>query len=132
MSEFVEYERVCDEFDKRQYIHFVTLKPPRGSDKTVDVMRLMEYMNRRKMLYWLVECDSETEYKHYHGIISFSDDTCVEDILKRKASFQRKVNRDIGFCYPLQKVDSLKCIYQYIRGSTNKNIREWITIKEYL
>lgn len=127
MEELITFQQIDACFNKRQYVHFVTLKPPKGVDKSDKVKTLMIYLIKRKIQFWIVECDSETEYRHFHGVLSYPDDTLVEEIDKKKASFQRKVNRDIGFCYPLQSVQNLKQVYKYIRGESNILIREWIT-----
>ncbi len=118
---------IDDVFNKRQYVHFMTLKPPKGVDRAEEIIKFMNYLLTRKITFWLVECDSESEYRHFHGIVSYPDDTRVEDMEKKKSSFQRKVNRDIGFCYPLQKVQNTRHIYNYIHGASNTFIREWLT-----
>ncbi len=132
MTDLKSFEEIDAVFNKRQYVHFLTLKPPSGVDKRQQVLDFMIYLIKRKISFWIVECDSETEYRHFHGIVSYPDDTPIEDMDKRKASFQRKVNRDIGFCYPLQRVQSIKAVYKYIRGETNQFINEWVTDQEIL
>ena len=132
MDNLKSFKEVDEVFNKRQYVHFMTLKPPRGVDKSEAVKSFMIYLIHRKVNFWVVECDSETEYRHFHGIISYPDDTPIEDIDKRKASFQRKVNRDIGFCYPLQRVQNLGNVYKYIRGESNIFVNEWLTDQEIM
>ena len=104
----------------------MTLKPPRGVDKTESIAKFMRYLIKRDISFWLVECDSETEFRHYHGVASFPDYTKVEDMEKRKSAFQRKVNRELGFCYPLQVVQNLRSVYKYIHGPSNKVLNEWL------
>lgn len=127
MEDLKSFKEVDDVFNKRQYIHFITLKPPNGVDRSEEVQSLMRYLVKRNVQFWIVECDSEEEYKHYHGIVSYPDDMSPEGMLKARVAFQRKVNRDIGFCYPLQQVLSVYAIYKYIRGLSNLFINEWLT-----
>ena len=70
MEELITFQQIDACFNKRQYVHFVTLKPPKGVDKSDKVKTLMIYLIKRKIQFWIVECDSETEYRHFHGVLS--------------------------------------------------------------
>ncbi len=127
MDDKYSLAEVTQMLDKREYIHFITLKPPHILNKKHQVMKLMEYLIKRQVLFWIVECKSHDNYTHYHGVVSYPNTCSIEGMNKIKSAFQRKVNRDIGFCYPLQKVHSLPAVYNYIRGDSNQFITEWLT-----
>lgn len=115
-------------FAKRKYVHFTTIKPPRYEDRLQDVEKFLIYLNKRDVKYWLVQCKSETDYIHYHGIVSYPDYFLQDKMDSAKLAYQRKVNRDIGFSYPLQQVQSIESIYAYIHNPKNDPQKEYHTI----
>lgn len=126
-QKFQSYESIKKLFNGRTYVHFTTIKPPRGVDKDEQFIKFLEYLHKRDVLFWYVECKSETDFLHYHGVVSYPDEHLPEKMEASKVAFQRKVNRDIGFSYPLQYALDLKKIYEYIHQSSNNPQCEYYT-----
>lgn len=125
LNKFQDLLSIKDLFRNRTYIHFTTLKPPRGEKREQQVEKFCEYLRKRDVKYWIVQCKSENDYVHYHGIVSYPNDELPDKMEANKVCYQRKVNRDIGFNYPLQQVKSIESIYRYIHGDTNECIGEY-------
>lgn len=123
--EKIEYSKIVEIFARREFTYFLTIKP--DSSKLQHIEGLLEYLRKRNHYYWIVLCESPNGYKHFHGVLSVQS-TAV-DIKKTKATIQRKINRDLGFLYPLQQVTNLRHLYDYVRAPNNKNIEEWYTNK---
>lgn len=113
-------------FTDRTYVHFITLKPPRNTSRDTEVGKLLNYLTKRDCKYWIVKCISEKDYTHYHGIVSYPNETLPDRMEANKLAFQRKVNRDIGFSYPLQQCRSIYGIYKYINAPNNSSVWEVI------
>lgn len=122
---FRTLEMIKSQFKDRTYTHFLTLKPPRGTDRVEQIERFCEYLSKRNIKYWIVSCKSETDYIHYHGIVSYPDADLPVQMESNKMAFQRKVNRDIGFSFPLQQVKSIRSIYEYIHQPKNSPSHEY-------
>lgn len=122
---FQTLESIRQLFNNRRYVHFTTLKPPRNEDRQKQVEKFIEYLKKREVIYWIVECKSEKDYIHYHGVVSYPNDDLEDKMEKNKLAYQRKVNRDIGFSYPLQQVKSLESIYNYIHQDKNAPTAEY-------
>lgn len=113
-------------FKEQIFRHFVTIKPPRDQDVSAGLEGFFKYLKKRKIRYWIVKCISECGFIHYHGIVSYPNDEPIENMIKNKLAFQRKVNRDLGFNLPLVMVNSIERVYMYIHSSRNKIISEYI------
>ena len=111
-------------FKGREFIHFLTLKPPRDTSRDEEVGKLANYLTKRQCKFWIVKCKSDKDFIHYHGLVSYPNDTLPDKMEANKLAFQRKVNRDIGFSYPLQQAQSLDDIYKYVHNPSNAPIWE--------
>ncbi len=119
MTIFLTLGDVMSIFKDRTYIHFTTLKPPRDQEKDAQVESFCQYLKKRHVKYWIVRCKSKKDYIHYHGIVSYSNDDLPKQMELNKAAYQSKVNRSIGFNFPLQQVESIANIYDYIHSPSN-------------
>lgn len=131
MDKISKLDNIRELFKDRKYLHFTTLKPPSGDDRETKVIEFCNYLAKRNIKYWIVKCQSENGYDHYHGIVSYPCDILETQLEKNKLAYSRKVNRDIGFCYPLQqcKVDK---IYEYITSERNSPKCEYNSVYRLL
>lgn len=113
-------EKVVEHFKYAKYVYFITIKPPRDQNKLGQVLDLCQKYLKKKhqCYYWIVPSISDTDFLHYHGIIGLNHNPKWDDHETRerfKKAFQRKVNRDIGFNHPLQRVDNYQRVDRYIQ-----------------
>lgn len=123
MSEinFISLDKLKDKLITRKYQYFSTIKPPRGEPREKQFNDFLDYLVKRNVDFWYVQCKSETGYIHYHGIVSMPNDMLEDKVANFKMAFQKRVNREIGFHYPLQRVDSVSDIYKYVMNQKNNN-----------
>lgn len=122
MTKLTKYDVISELFEDRLYNYFLTIKP--HPDKVDAMADLLLYLDRRLTFYWIVKCVSNTGYVHYHGIMSFSQEQQHCDLLKK--AIHRKVNRCIGFLFPLEKVRSVFDTYMYITSEKNNAQAEYL------
>ncbi len=111
----LSYADVDNLFQGRQHIHFITLKPPHDMCKFNKVIDLCRYLDQRNVVYWICPSVSPAKYEHYHGIISYPNELGLDELSKAHSAFTRKVNRTIGFNHPLQSVQGMLHVFNYIR-----------------
>lgn len=123
-------KHLCDHFSDSRYIYFITLKPPRDVNKAINIVQFCDdYLVKRKIRHWVVPSISPNDYVHYHGVIALDDDPKWDNHEVRekfKKAFQRKVNRTIGFSYPLQRAHSLPRIYKYINAQRITTLSDYV------
>lgn len=97
------------------YVYFITIKP--SPNKIFKMNMLLDYMLKRHIIYWLVQCKSIKGFIHYHGLLGFPLSQTPNKGLHGNLS--KQINRYIGFvkCTPLST--SINVVYTYIRGITN-------------
>lgn len=108
-------------FSNRDYKYFVTIKPPK--ENIHNISRLSEYLAKKGIRFWIVQCMSENKYEHFHGILSFPEHQTPNKGLI--ACVRRHVNRYMGFiqCIPISS--SIKETYYYIRAPRNTQNGEY-------
>ena len=124
-EKFIDIEKVKEMFCNRDYIYFLTIKPPPNELIHIRSNDIHEYLNRKNLTNWIVKCKSPKGYVHFHGLINFMEH---QEIRKGNcAALKRKVQRDMGFvqCDPL--FTSVVTAYDYIRSPNNDNISEHYT-----
>lgn len=112
-------ECVLDMFKQRDYFYFITIKPPPSELNHMAIHSIQEYFRKKNLVFWLVKCQSEKGYEHYHGLISFNESQtphkgCLSLI-------QRQINRKMGFVKIIVLQSSVTATYRYIRASRNTN-----------
>lgn len=124
MTNLVCLDCIEDLFTDRNYVYFLTIKPDQR--KVDKIFELFIYLDKRVAYYWLVKCKSTEGYVHFHGIITFYNGLqCMQaDFLKK--AIHRKVNRCIGFLYPLEQLQSVVRTYNYIRCPKNIWLAEYL------
>lgn len=111
-------------FSDRNYVYFVTIKP---DQKKIDkIYELFSYLDKRVAYYWLVKCKSSEGYVHFHGIMTFYNEVQPLQAHLLKKAIHKKINRLIGFLYPLQQCFSIAKTYRYIRAPNNDFMAEYI------
>lgn len=131
MSKFLSENAINKMFEYEKYVYFTTLKPPASQNRINEVDKFCTYLDKRKIKYWIVKCTSPEGYEHYHGVVSYPCETLEAKMDANKLAYQRKVNRDIGFSYPLQQVQHLRSVYRYIHKDSNAPSFEWFTGDHY-
>lgn len=115
----MKFCKLClmDHFRSRDYIYFITIKPPPDDAKISAIANLKEYLTKKNLRFWIVLCQSTSGYKHFHGIISFNEhqSPCKGAI----SLVQRQVNRSMGFVQLVPICGSLSNAYDYIRANNN-------------
>ena len=109
---------VQDLFKHRDYLYFVTIKPP--PDRVELIYQLTDYLRKHHMTYWIVLCQSKKGYIHYHGVISYNETQTPNKGMH--GNFQRKVNRTMGFLCQSPLSGGLPVAYSYIRGEKNEGV----------
>lgn len=104
-------------FDGRDYFYFITIKPPPSEINHRALYNVLDYMKKKRLVFWLVKCQSNNGYIHYHGIVSFNESqTPHKGVL---SLLQRQINRVMGFVQINVLQTSMHSVYRYIRDERN-------------
>jgi len=92
--------------------YFLTVKP--DPQRHFDVDKFINYLHDRHYKLWICDVQSETGYRHLHGVISFPQQ---KDYKRIRNTLQRYINNNIGFC-KLARVEHLYNVFAYIGKHT--------------
>lgn len=110
-------------FQNRDYLYFITIKPPPEEDRHQQIYLIVEYLRKKNLVFWIVKCQSVNKYIHFHGILSFNETQTPHKGLI--ACIQRYVNRHMGYLTLTPLFGTKDAIYNYIRDNRNTNAGEY-------
>lgn len=122
-------ECVLNLFKDRDYLYFITIKPPPTELNHMAIYSILEYLRKKHLVFWLVKCQSTNGFEHYHGIVSFNESQtphkgCI-------SLLQRQINRKMGFVQITPLQSSITAIYRYIRDVRNTNDKSYDQIDNW-
>lgn len=108
-------------FENKQRVRFITIKP--DSNKINNIENVVKYISSRYDEYFIVKCQSNNGYIHFHGLIAIKEKVYDSDkILK---SLAKKIQRDMGFVHIAVASGPYNNLYSYIRDKRNQGILDF-------
>lgn len=123
----MEFYKVFKLFESTNYLYALTLNPNPQKEYNRDIDRLYAYFKKKNINYWMIKCQSDNGFIHWHGMIQFKRPP--PDSQKFKKAIAKQINTYIGRCpedcmVHIPTIKDMNRWYNYVLGNSNLFLEE--------